>query len=383
MAFKKFAMGTSVLMGENVCEQIVVQADLFGAKNVLLVTDKGIVGAGIVDRVLKYIEAGKCDVTVFDEVLPDPSVKVVDKGGALAVEKQCDLIIAVGGGSPIDAGKGIAVVAANGGSCADYEGLDRYSKQPIPLFAVPTTCGTGSEVTFGAVLSDTDTNYKFILYGHNCAPRVAFLDPTLLLGIPAKIMVPTGMDALTHAVESYISKGATVQSKPMALEAIRMIHASFRKAAKDSSDLEAISQMLYAANIAGIAFACSRLGIVHAMALPLGAFFHVPHGVANSILLPHGLLYNLGHDDKGYCEMSAAMGIELDGISETEDARAFVDGVKRLAKEVGAPQQLSDVGVTADKIPEMAKDTMKSSHIPANPREISEEAVVELYHKAL
>ncbi|MEA1950268.1 MAG: iron-containing alcohol dehydrogenase [Planctomycetota bacterium] len=383
MAFKKFAMGTSVLMGENVCDQMVVQADLFGAKNILLVTDQGIVDAGIVDSVLKHLEAGKYKLTIFDKVQPDPSVKVVDKGAALAVEKQCDLIISVGGGSPIDAGKGIAVVAANGGSCTDYEGLDRYSKPPIPLFAVPTTCGTGSEVTFGAVLSNTDTNYKFILYGHNCAPRVAFLDPTLLLGIPSKVMVPTGMDALTHAVESYISKGATVQSKPMALEAIRMIQGSFRKAAADTGNIEAISQMLYAANIAGIAFACSRLGIVHAMALPLGAFFHVPHGIANSILLPHGLLYNLGHDNKGYCEMAAGMGIELDGLSEAEGARAFVDGVKQLAHEVGAPDKLSDVGVTADKITEMARDTMKSSHIPVNPRAISEEDVVELFHKAL
>ena len=149
-----------------------------------------------------------------------------------------------------------------------------------------------------------------------------------------------------------------------------MIHGSFRKAAKDTGDLEAISQMLYASNIAGIAFACSRLGIVHAMALPLGAFFHVPHGIANSILLPHGLQYNLGYDDKGYCKMASAMGIELAGLSEAEGARAFVDGVKRLAKDVGAPERLSDVGVTADKIPEMAKDTMKSSHVPANPTDV-------------
>ena len=190
MAFKKFAMGTSVLMGENVCDQIVAQADLFGAKNILLVTDKGIVGAGIVDRVLKHIEAGKYNVTIFDEVLPDPSVKVMDKGAALAVEKQCDLIIATGGGSPIDAGKGIAVVAANGGSCADYEGLDRYSRQPIPLFAVPTTCGTGSEVTFGAVLTNTDTNYKFILYGHNCPHAWLFWTPRCSWGFPQKSWCP-------------------------------------------------------------------------------------------------------------------------------------------------------------------------------------------------
>ena len=383
MAFKKFAMGTSVLMGENVCEQIPAQADLFGAKNILLVTDQGLVDAGIVDRVLKHVDAGRYRVTVFNEVQPDPSIKVVDRGAALARRERCNLILAIGGGSPIDAGKAIAVVTANGGSSADYEGLDRYTKPPLPVFAVPTTCGTGSEVTFGAVLTNTDTDYKFILYGHDCAPRVALLDPTLLLGIPAKVMVPTGMDALTHAIESYISKGATMQSRPLALQALRMISRHFTKAARDTNDLEAISQMLYAANIAGIAFACSRLGIVHAMALPLGAFFHVPHGIANSILLPHGLQFNLGYDDPGYCDMAKAMGIDLGGLSEADGAHALVDAVKQLAKQVGAPSKLSDVGVQADKIHDMARDTMKSSHIPANIRPISEEDVAVLYHAAL
>ena len=267
MAFKKFAMSTRVLMGQNVCEQIAAQADMLHSRRILLVTDEGLLYAGVVDRVLKHIDSRKFELTIFSEVKPDPSVKVVDKGAALARDKKADLVISVGGGSPIDAGKGIAVVATNGGSGADYEGVDKYTKSPLPLFAIPTTCGTGSEVTFGAVLTNTDTNYKFLLYGYNCAPQVAFLDPTLLLGIPRKVMVPTGMDALTHAVESYLSKGATPQSKPLALEAIRLISENFIRAAQNTNDLEPISNMLYAANIAGIAFSCSRLGIVHAMAV--------------------------------------------------------------------------------------------------------------------
>jgi len=244
-----------------------------------------LVAAGIVEKVLEQIDRTRFTVTVFDEVEPDPSVKVVNKGASLATDTGADLILAVGGGSPIDAGKGIAVVATNGGSSADYEGLDKYSAAPLPLFAIPTTCGTGAEVTFGAVLTNTETDYKFILYGYNAAPQAAFLDPTLLVGMPKQIMAPTAMDALTHAVESYLSKGATPQSRPMALEAIRIIGRNLVRAYQDTSDLEAMSNMLYASNIAGIAFACSRLGIVHAMALPLGAFFHVPHGVANAILL--------------------------------------------------------------------------------------------------
>ena len=383
MAFKKFAMSTRVLMGENVCEQIGSQADLTGAKKILLVTDEGLVKAGVVEKVLAHIDRAKFEVVIFDEVKPDPSVKVVDRGASIARDNGCDLVIAVGGGSPIDAGKSIAVVAANGGSSADFEGLDKYTKAPLPLFAIPTTCGTGSEVTFGAVLTNTDTNYKFILYGYNCAPQAAFLDPSLLLGIPKKVMVPTAMDAMTHAVESYISKGATPQSRPLALEAIRLISENFVKATENTNDLEAISNMLYAANIAGVAFACSRLGIIHAMALPLGAFFHVPHGIANTILLPHGLDYNLGYDDKGYCEMAKAMGQDVSGLPEKDAASKIVGAIKKLACDVGAASKLSDVGVTEDKINEMAADTMKSSHIAANPRAISQEDVAELYRKAL
>jgi alcohol dehydrogenase class IV len=383
MSFMKFAMNTRVLMGENVCEQICSQADLLGARKILLVTDEGLVKAGIVEKVLKHIDSKGFAVKVFDEIKPDPSVKVVDKGASVARDSGCDLIIAVGGGSPIDAGKGIAVVATNGGSSADYEGLDKYTAAPLPLFAIPTTCGTGAEVTFGAVLTNTETDYKFILYGYNCAPQAAFLDPTLLLGIPKQVMVPTAMDALTHAVESYISKGATPQSRPMALAAIRIIGRDLIRASRDTSDLEAMSNMLYAANIAGIAFACSRLGIVHAMALPLGAFFHVPHGIANATLLPYGLEYNLGYDDKGYRDIAEALGAELSGLSDAEAARKAVDVIKQIAADVGVPSKLAEVGVTDDKISKMAADTMKSSHIPANPRPILEEEVVQVYRLVL
>lgn len=383
MALKQFALSTRVLMGDNVCENIAAQAQLRGARNLLLVTDETLVKAGVVDKVLRHIDQDKFTLTVFSEVKPDPSVKVVDQGAAVAQESACDLIIAVGGGSPIDAAKAMAVVATNGGSSADYEGLDQYTTPPLPVFAIPTTCGTGSEVTFGAVLTNTDTNYKFILYGYNCAPQVAFLDPALVAGAPRPVIVPTGMDALTHAVESYLSKGATPQSRPLALEAIRIISQNFLRAAENTSDLEAIANMLYAANIAGIAFGCSRLGVVHAMALPLGAFFHVPHGIANAILLPHGLEYNLGYDNDGYCDIARATGQDIAGLSQEDGARKAVDAIKQIACQVGAPNKLSDVGVTSDKIELMAADAMKSSHIPANPRKISQDHVSQLYRNAM
>ncbi len=383
MAVMKFGMGTTVFMGEGCSGLLEAQATLLGGANALLVTDKELVKAGVVAKALAGINADKLKTVMFDEVMPDPSVKTVDAGAALARENGCDLIIAVGGGSPIDAAKGISVVAANGGSSADYEGMDKYKKAPLPVIAIPTTVGTGSEVTFGAVLTNTDTNYKFILYGYNLAPKVALLDPTLLKGIPRSVVVPTGMDALTHGIESYLSQGATPQSKPLALEAIRTITANIRKAADNPGDLEAISNMLYAANTAGVAFACSRLGVVHAMALPLGAFFHVPHGIANAVLLPHGLEYNFGHDDDGFCRIAEAMGENISGLTPKEGARRAVERVRDLVVQLELPAGLSALGVTPDRIDEMARDTMKSSHVPVNPRPMNERDVAELYRSAL
>lgn len=383
MANLKFAMRTKVLMGKDVCNQIMVEATLIGAKRALLVTDEGLEKAGIIDRVLRHIDKEKLKVIVFNEVKPDPSVKVIDKGSKFAKDNNCDLVIAIGGGSPIDAAKGISVVTTNGGSCADYEGLNQYNNAPLPMFAIPTTVGTGSEVTFGAVLTNTDTNYKFILYGDNLAPDIAFLDPTLVIGIPKHILLPTAMDALTHAMESYISKGSTIQSRAMALEAIRIIKGNIKLALEDSNNIKVMSNMLYAANIAGIAFATSRLGVVHAMALPLGAFFHVPHGIANTILLPYGLEYNLGYADKHYCDMAIAMGEDLKELSDKEGACKLTKAVKRLIKDIGAPTKLSEVGVKEDKINDMARDTMKSSHIPVNPRTILQEDIVKIYIEAL
>jgi alcohol dehydrogenase class IV len=383
MAFLKFAMRTKVLMGEGVCRQIMVEASQSGVKKALLVTDEGLVKAGIIDRVLRHIDKNILKVVVFSDVKPDPSVKAIDKGSRIVKENNCDLIIAVGGGSPIDAAKGISVVASNGGTCADYEGLNQYKKAPLPMFAIPTTVGTGSEVTFGAVLTNTDTNYKFILYGDNLAPNVAFLDPELVVGIPKHILLSTAMDALTHSIESYISKSSTMQSRTMAIEAIRIIKNNIKPALDDTNNIQIISNMLYAANIAGIAFATSRLGVVHAMALPLGAFFHVPHGIANTILLPYGLEYNLGYADRSYCEMAQAMGEDLEGLTEKEGAYKLTEAVKKLVKVIGAPTKLYNLGVREDKIGDMARDTMKSSHIPANPRTIFEEDIAKIYYEAL
>ena len=370
-------------MGEGITSEIGDEARTFGASRILVVTDKHIRQAGILARVTDSLKHAGLAVSVFDEVTPDPTVTLVQRGAGVFKEMGCDLIISVGGGSSIDAGKGISIMATNAGSICELEGVDKFKNDPVPMFAVPTTAGTGSEVTFGAVLTDTSRNYKFLVYGSRLAPKVAFLDPVMVVTAPPSVMIPTGMDALTHAIESYISLWATPQTEALAIHAIRLIAAHLRQAVANSQNLNAVGNMLLAANLAGIAFGNSRLGIVHAMALPLGAFFHIPHGIANTILLPHGLDFNLIAAPRKYTEIAGAMGEPLAGLSLIEAANKTIEAVEKLAADIGAPNSLKSLGVSEDKIPQMVEDAMKSGHIPANPRRITEEDIRQLYERAL
>lgn len=378
-----FHMPTRIFMGEGVVNNIGSEGKIIGAESVLLVTDRGIRDAGILENVTLSLANAGMKVDIFDEVMPDPTVKLVEKGAAVARQKHNDLIIAVGGGSSIDAAKGISVMSTNDGSVCDFEGVDKFSNEPLPIFAVPTTAGTGSEVTFGAVLTDTDRDYKFLIYGSRIVPKIAFLDPIMVSTVPPSVMIPTGMDALTHAIESYMSLRATMQTEALAIGAIKVISANLRQAVANSGNREAAGNMLMAANLAGIAFGNSRLGIVHAMALPLGAFFHIPHGIANTVLLPHGLEYNLIATPQKYIDIAAAMGEVTQGMPAMDAAQKAIESVKKLASDIGAPENLGSLGVKSDMIPQMAVDTMKSSHIPANPRRISQDDVEELYRGAM
>ena len=379
----QFCAPTKVIGGADIATEIGAEAEAFGVRKVLVVTDTGVLGAGLVEPVVSSLNKAGIKATVFDEVKPDPTMAVVARGAELARREGCKLLVAVGGGSSIDAAKGISIVTTNGGSVCDYEGANKYSEPPLPIIAIPTTAGTGSEVTFGAVLTDEERNYKFIVYGTSLVPRVALLDPAMVATAPPSVKIPTGMDALTHAIESYTSLGATPQTEALAIHAVRMISENLRDAVADSDDLEAIGNMLVASNVAGLAFATSRLGIAHAMALPLGAFFHVPHGVACTILLPHAIAFNAEAALSKYGEVTRAMGESTRGLSRKEAAELAVEAVQRLASDIGAPSRLGEVGVKEDVIPQMAQDTMKSSHIPVNPREITVDAVEELYRTAM
>ncbi len=378
---------TRIVLGEGVAAQIGPHAAAAGARRVMIVSDPGVVRAGVTQPVVDSITDAGLEVEVYDAVEPDPRIEVVERALAAYRQHDCDLLVAVGGGSSMDTAKACAILATNPGRLRDYEGWEKFANPPAPLFAAPTTVGTASEVTPFLVITDPEARFKFTIGSPLAAPRIAFLDPLLVLGLPGNVVAATGMDALTHAIESYTSLLANPLSEGLALQAIRLIAANLRAAVANSRNLAAMTAMLYGANIAGLAFSNTRLGNVHAMAHPLGAFWHIPHGVANALLLPHVMEFNALACPIKMIEIAQAMGepitsMSLAGTTEHEAALRAAAAVRRLESDIGIPARLRDLGVDKASIPEMANDAMKSANIAINPRKTTINEIIELFERA-
>ncbi len=378
-----FHVPTKVVRGTGAVEQLGEEAKALGAKRALVVTDQNLIEAGQVEKVEAPLKSAGIEVVVFDEGIPDPTVKLIEKGTEIVRTGNFGVIIGVGGGSNIDAAKAMSVMANNPGTICDYEGSDKFENPPMPIIAVPTTAGTGSEVTYASVVTDTDRDYKFVVWSSLLTPRVAILDPQMPATGPQIVRISAGMDALTHAVESYLSKQASPYSESLALSAIKLVAENLRMSIADAENSEAMTNMQIAANMAGMAFTNTRLGIVHAIALPPSALFHIPHGIANAILLPHGMEFNLIGNPAKFVDIAYAMGENVDGLTIMDAAMCAVDAVRDLAADIGAPQTLSSVGATEDAVPKMAEDGMKSGHLAVNPRQVSIEDVVKIFEAAL
>ena len=378
----RFHIPTKVVRGIGAVGEIGEEAEALGAKRALVVTDKNLLEAGLIEKVEEPLKSAGIKVDVFDEGIPDPTVKLVEKGMEIIKKGKFGVIIGVGGGSNIDAAKAMSVMANNPGSICDYEGSDKFANPPMPIIAVPTTAGTGSEVTYASVVTDTERDYKFVVWSSLIPPRVAILDPQMPATGPVMVRISAGMDALTHAVESYVSKNANPYSESLALSAIKLISENLRMSIADANNAEAMSNMQLAANMAGMAFTNTRLGVVHAIALPPSALFHIPHGIANAILLPHGMEFNLIGNPGKFADIACAMGEFVDGLTIMEAAMVAVDAVRELAADIGAPQTLESVGAEKDAIPKMAEDGMKSGHLAVNPRQVSIEDVVKIFEAA-
>lgn len=352
------------------------------SKKVFIISDRGLEKLGVVEKVATIISEAGLSFASFLDIEPNPSVSTVNAAVKEYQESGATSIVALGGGSPMDVAKAVGVVAKFGGEITAYEGANKVPGKIIPIIAIPTTAGTGSEVTAFAVITDTSRNYKLTVFSYELIPSYALLDPELIMTVPATIAASCGVDALIHAWEAYTSTSATPFSDAMAEKAMELIGGNIRRFVANRGDVEAASAMMSGSMFAGIAFAWARLGNIHAMSHPVSAFFHVQHGVANSILLPTIVEYNALADAGRYEKIYKFIRKEK---SEVYDfiPNMLVEEAKELCAELGIPKCLSDVGVTEDKILAMAADAMKSGNIQANPRQSTIKDIEELYRKAL
>lgn len=378
-----FRCPTEVIYGFNSIKKLgEVLVDLKAGK-VLLVTDRGVSGAGILDVVADQIKGAGISFEVFEEVEPNPSVETVERAFALFMKSGCDAVVAVGGGSPLDVGKAVGILGANGGSILDYEGVEKATNASIPVVAIPTTAGTGSEVTIYLVITDHTRSYKFTIVSKKAAAKVAILDPLLTASMPPGLTASTGMDALVHAIESYTSLMSNPISEALAIKAIRLISAYLRPAVFNGKNLAARDAMLMGSLLAGMAFNNTRLGNAHAMSHPVSAYFGVPHGIANAILIPYVMEFNLPAAPEKFKEIARAMGCNVDGLTAINAAKVAVSAIWELIEDLGLPKKLSEVGVKEEAISAMTDDAMKSGNILVNPRTTTREDILKIYRRAL
>jgi alcohol dehydrogenase len=323
------------------------------------------------------------EVGVFDEVESDPGIGTAAKAGEAAKAMQADVMVAIGGGSSIDTGKSAALLVTNGGHLKDYAGVGKVGTPTLPLIAIPTTAGTGSEVTVFAVMSDPANNEKFTISSPFMAPGVAILDPEVTVGLPPLITAFTGMDALTHAVEAYASAIAQPATNALAIHAVKMILDNLPVAVFRPDNINARENMMQAALLAGVAFSNAYLGLAHAIASPLGGHFHVPHGLANAVMLPYVMEFNLPAAVGRYAEIAKVLGLGGPNDHPRAIADKAVSAITALARDIGIPKRLRDVvGAKEDFLPLVARDAMKSVQLKFNPRIATEQEILGILHKA-
>lgn len=362
----------------------------YGAKKALLVTDKNLEAAGIISKISKNINEAGLATVLYDQVITEPTTDYVEEALNIYQQEKCDIVIGLGGGSCLDAAKGAALLATNGGSLQDYEGRGKVKKPKAPLIAIPTTAGTGSEVSWGAVFTDKKRQVKFIVHSPLLIPEEAIEDPLLTLSMPPSITASTGMDALTHAIEGFISwreanfgYGPPPLTHYFALPAIELISQNLRQAWANSRDIAARSNMLLGQLLAGFTFGNTGTALAHGMARPLGAYFHVPHGLANAIVLPKVMEYTWVAAPDQFAQIARAMGEETSGLSMMAAAPKAVEAVKKLCRDIRIPR-LSDLGINREEykkvIEQMAKDGLDSGTPQVNPRRPTEKEIVELFN---
>ena len=355
-----------------------------GLKKVFIVTDKDLLKFGVVEKVTSVLDAAKIEYTIFSNVKQNPTVAQVKEGVVAFSLSNADAIVAIGGGSPIDTAKGIGIISNNPefADVVSLEGVADTKNKSVPIIALPTTAGTAAEVTINYVITDEENVKKMVCVDPNVIPVLSIVDAELMLSLPPSLTAATGMDALTHAIEGYITKGAWEMSDIFELKAIEMIAKHLPVVVKNPSDVVARDGMAVAQYIAGMGFSNVGLGLVHGMAHPLGAYYDIPHGVANALLLPIVMEYNTESSIAKYVDIARAMGIKVDHLSLEDAAQAAVDAVKNLAIEVGIPEKLELLNVKEEDLERLSQSAFEDVCTPGNPREVQLSDILELYKKA-
>ncbi len=365
-------------LGENAIAEIPAALDSLGADKVMVVTDEGIIKVGIYAKIEKVLKDAGKEVVVIDEVKPDPSMQLVDSIADKARKSGVQAVIGLGGGSSIDSAKVAAALVGNNGSIKEYLGVGLLPKPGLPIIAIPTTAGTGSEVTYLSILSDLENETKKGFGSVYIMPKFAFLDPLLTVGLPPHITAPTGMDALCHCVEAYTSANANDYSDGMAVKAIELISQNIRTAFNNGSDIKGREKMLMGSFLAGVAFANAGVTAVHAFAYPLGGMFHVPHGMANSLMLPVIIKYNASAKKERFGHVA-----ELMSGKKGADWQDCISEVERLCEDVKLPRNLKAVDIPESAIEPMSVSVMDQTRLLINnPREITQKDAFELYTEA-
>ncbi|MCY9852104.1 iron-containing alcohol dehydrogenase [Vibrio mediterranei] len=370
------------LLGSGCLSQAVETIHQQGFSKALIVTDAVLTQIGLVATITDQLVAKGISFAIYDGTQPNPTIDNVEQGLSTLVDNDCDLIISVGGGSPHDCAKGIALVATNGGKITDYEGINKASKSPFPLVAINTTAGTASEMTMFSVITDESRQIKMAIVDQKVTPLVSVNDPQLMLAMPSSLTAATGMDALTHAIEAYVSVAANPITDTVALKAIELITKHLPTCVSDGSNLEAREQMAYAQFMAGMAFNNALLGYVHAMAHQLGATYHLPHGICNAVLLPHVQRFNVTANPGKFVDIAQAMGKEVLGFTTEKAAQLAIEAMDELAREINIPATLAELGVNRDDIDKLSESTLNDVCCLTNPRQATKEEISEIFQAA-
>jgi alcohol dehydrogenase len=376
-----FELPTRIEYGVGVASKLGEEVRLLKAQKVSLITDPGIIKAGLLDKITSILKEEKLLYNVFDGVDPNPKDRNVERGAQVVRSFEADAMVAVGGGSVIDCAKAIGVLVSHDGKrIKDFEGKTAVKKPILPFIAVPTTAGTGSEVTFSAVITDTENNYKMTVRSPFMAAKVALLDPKLTVTVPPHITASTGMDALTHAIEAYTVKVSEPISDALALYAIELITNNLVNAVKNGENINARACMLVGSLLAGMAFSHSDVGSVHCMAEALGGVYDAPHGVCNAVLLPYVMEYNAEFCLEKYARIAQAMGEIFDTMEE--GAMKAVERVKKLSVDVGLPS-FKSLRVKEEDLEKLADMAAKNISTKSNPREMTKDDYLTLFKRAL